>query len=97
MNRIDEAEIDAFTTDLPKVAAAKRKWEAPTAGVVHDLQGPDAQAVTMLPAPELGSDELAYEMAEVYELALLRDVPLTDFSISVDDDSKVKQSNRPAE
>ena len=89
---IDEAEIDAFTTDLPKVAAAKRKWEAPTAGVVHDLQGPDAQAVTMLPAPELGSDELAYEMAEVYELALLRDVPLTDFSISVDDDSKVKQS-----
>ncbi len=34
----------------------------------------------MAPAPALGSDELAYEMAEVYELALLRDEPLTDFT-----------------
>ncbi|MEM7615328.1 MAG: vanadium-dependent haloperoxidase, partial [Pseudomonadota bacterium] len=29
------------------------------------------------PAPALGSDELAYEMAEVYELAIIRDEPLT--------------------
>ena len=29
----------------------------------------------MPPAPALGSAELAYEMAEVYELALLRDEP----------------------
>ena len=87
---IDEAEIDAFTTGLPSVAAGRR-WEAPTAGVVHDLQGPDAQAVTMPPAPELGSDELAYEMAEVYELALLRDVPLTDFS-TLGTAEKVKES-----
>ncbi|MCB1983943.1 MAG: vanadium-dependent haloperoxidase [Nitrosomonas sp.] len=34
----------------------------------------------MPPAPALGSAELAYEMAEVYELALLRDEPLSDFS-----------------
>ena len=34
----------------------------------------------MAPAPALGSMELAYEMAEVYELALLRDVPLTEFN-----------------
>jgi len=34
----------------------------------------------MAPAPALGSDELAYEMAEVYELALLHDQPLTDFN-----------------
>ncbi len=57
-----------------------RQWEAPTAGFVHDLEGPDSQAVTMPPAPALGSDELTYEMAEVYELALLRDVKLSDFS-----------------
>ena len=32
---------------------AHRKWEAPTAGFVYDLQGPDAQAVTMPPAPPI--------------------------------------------
>ena len=58
-----------------------RKWEAPTAGFVHDLQGPDAQEVTMPPAPHLGSTELTYEMAEVYELALLRDIDLSDLAI----------------
>ena len=62
----------------------RRKWEAPTAGFVFDLEGPDAQAVTMNPAPKLGNgkgdfEELAFEMAEVYELALLRDVPFSDF------------------
>ena len=78
---VDDAFIDAFTLNVPVPEAAngdkRRKWEAPTAGIVYDLQGPDARAVTMPPAPALGSDELAYEMAEVYELALIRDEPLT--------------------
>ena len=34
----------------------------------------------MPPAPGLGSKELIYEMAEVYELALLRDVDFAAFS-----------------
>ncbi|MGI9509600.1 MAG: vanadium-dependent haloperoxidase [Geminicoccaceae bacterium] len=34
-------------------AVGHRKWEAPTAGFVYDLQGPDAQAVTMPPAPPI--------------------------------------------
>lgn len=78
---IDEGFIDAFTLKVPvsNSCGKRRKWEAPTAGTAYDLQGPDAQAVTMAPAPALGSDELAYEMAEVYELALLRDQPLSDF------------------
>ena len=62
-----------------------RQWEAPTAGVAFDLQGPDAQAVTMASAPPLVAKdgqvnpELVLEMAEVYELAVLRDVPLNAF------------------
>ncbi len=62
-----------------------RQWEAPTAGVVFELQGPDAQAVTMPPAPPLldtngnANPELILEMAEVYELAILRDQPFNDF------------------
>ncbi|MBP0018918.1 MAG: vanadium-dependent haloperoxidase [Cyanobacteria bacterium SBLK] len=65
-----------------------RQWEAPTAGVVYDLEGPDAQAVTMPPAPPLldlagnPNPELMFEMAEVYELAILRDVDLNDFEES---------------
>ena len=62
-----------------------RQWEAPTAGVVFELEGPDAQAVTMPPAPSLldgnglPNPELVLEMAEVYELAALRDEPLNAF------------------
>ncbi|APZ51921.1 vanadium-dependent haloperoxidase [Salipiger abyssi] len=80
---IDEGRIERFTARVPvplaPEACKRRQWEAPTAGTAFDLQGPDAQAVTMPPAPALCSDELAFEMAEVYELALLRDVPLLSF------------------
>ena len=78
---IDKGFAEPFTTRVPVpiCGGKRRKWEAPTAGVVFDLQGPDAQAVTMPPAPALGSEELAFEMAEVYELALLRDVSFHEF------------------
>ncbi|WP_017298925.1 vanadium-dependent haloperoxidase [Nodosilinea nodulosa] len=61
-----------------------RQWEAPTAGVVFELEGPDSHAVTMPPAPALldasgnPNPELALEIAEIYELAVLRDQPLND-------------------
>jgi hypothetical protein len=54
-----------------------RAWESPRAGHVYELEGPDAGAVGMPPAPRVGSSELSAEMAEVYSLALLRDVPFT--------------------
>ncbi|MEO1679230.1 MAG: vanadium-dependent haloperoxidase [Pseudomonadota bacterium] len=76
---IDEGFVDAFTRDVTPSPEKRRAWEAPTAGVVYDLQGHDPQAVTMPPAPALCSDELTFEMAEVYELALVRDVPFTEF------------------
>lgn len=85
---IDDGCIVPFTTNVPSSSvAAPRQWEAPTAGFVFDLQGPDAQAVTMRPAPAISGGptdgsfkELALEMAEVYELALLRDEPFSSFS-----------------
>lgn len=89
---IDKGEITAFQDgSVPPAKQKERQWEAPTAGVVGDLEGPDAQAVTMPPAPPLGSDELAYEMAEVYELALLRDEP---FSVFEGDASKATVSKK---
>ncbi|MFK8006584.1 MAG: vanadium-dependent haloperoxidase [Saprospiraceae bacterium] len=57
-----------------------RAWESASAGLTFDTEGPDAQSVTMPPAPKLGSEELDAEMAEVYAQALLRDVPLAYFS-----------------
>ncbi|MEL7524233.1 MAG: bromoperoxidase [Pseudomonadota bacterium] len=53
-----------------------RKWESPLAGHFYDTQGPDADAVAMAPAPKLGSSELCAEMALVYLMAVLRDLPL---------------------
>jgi len=79
---IDNGHIVPFTADIPVPISTeldRRQWEAPTAGIVYDLQGPDAQAVTMAPAPALGSDELDFEMAEVYELALVRDTAFLSF------------------
>jgi hypothetical protein len=98
---IDEGFIDPFSERVPHGAKwavsggtlvkasthpdDMRQWEAPTAGTAHELEGPDAQAVTMAPAPALLGDdgkanpELIFEMAEVYELAVLRDQPLNDF------------------
>ncbi len=94
---IDEGVIDPFTADVPVPTHAKadrRKWEAPTAGLAFELEGPDPQAVTMDPAPELCSDELTFEMAEVYELALLRDVPFTEFSDCGGKKTPVDQASR---
>ena len=54
-----------------------RGWESPRAGHVYELEGPDAGSCGMSPAPRVGSSELAAEMAEVYALALLRDVPFS--------------------
>lgn len=83
-----DADRDADTQDNPPAAPPfkvcnacdVRKWESPTAGHVFDLEGPDAQALALPPAPELDSDELVAEMAEVYAMALLRDVPFNDYA-----------------
>lgn len=60
--------------------ASVRAWESQGAGNTYDLEGPDAQALCMPPAPILGSDELTAEIAEVYAQALLRDTPFTEFN-----------------
>lgn len=72
-----------FETDDSSIDV--RAWESAGAGLTFDLEGPDAQSLSMPPAPTLDSAELIAEMAEVYEMALLRDVPFVDFAT----DSKV--------
>ncbi len=55
-----------------------RAWDSPVCARPFSLKGPDAGAVGIAPAPRLGSDELAAEMAELYAMAYLRDVSFED-------------------
>jgi len=59
-----------------------RGWESPRAGHYYSVEGPDSDAVSMPPAPALGSVELDAEMAEIYALALLRDNTFSDIADS---------------
>ncbi len=58
-----------------------RGWESPRAGHVYELEGPDPGSLGMAPAPRVGSSEAAAELAEIYLLALLRDVPFNDIRL----------------
>lgn len=71
-----------------------RKLTSPQAGMAYDLEGPDAQAVvtrqgagtprSIRPAPRIDSPENSAEMAELYWMALLRDVNFTAFATDTD-------------
>lgn len=57
-----------------------RRLTSPLTGHVYEVQGADAAAFTIAPAPLLASDELAAEMAELYVMALCRDAPFTEIA-----------------
>lgn len=61
------------------LASNSRRLVNPQAGLGFDLEGPDSHALTMPPAPRIDSAEAAGEMAELYWMALLRDVHFSDF------------------
>ncbi|MEB3323225.1 MAG: hypothetical protein VKI81_10430 [Synechococcaceae cyanobacterium] len=56
---------------------AWRQLISPLTGHAYELEGGDAAAFGIGAAPALDSDELAAEMAELYVMALLRDVSFT--------------------
>lgn len=66
---------------------AARKFESPIAGHTFEINGPDADAVQMPPAPALGSPELIAEMAEVYAMGLLRDLPFAKWEEALAQDA----------
>lgn len=81
-----------------------RGWESMAAGLAYDLQGPDAQTYVMPPAPTLDSDELVAEMAEVYLMALARDIPISKwneneefFSFAIEELNKLAWFSKPAD
>ncbi len=57
-----------------------RKLTSPQSGLAFDLEGGDGQSFVIPPAPAFASREIAAEIAENYWMALLRDVPFTDYA-----------------
>jgi len=56
------------------------KLTNPQSGLAFDMQGPDAHALVLPPAPAFASREQAAEISENYWMALLRDVPYSQYS-----------------
>ena len=72
---------DSDSEQIPMGAplANRRRFVNPQAGLAFDLEGPDAAAVTIPPAPRIDGPENSGEMAELYWMALLRDVNFTNY------------------
>jgi hypothetical protein len=66
--------------DYPGGAPGYRRLTSPLTGLVYDTQGADAGAFAIGAAPEIASAEFAAEMAELYAMALCRDVPFTNIA-----------------
>jgi hypothetical protein len=54
----------------------------PLGGIAYDVAGPDGQAFSVPPPPRFVSREIAAEIAENYWMALLRDVPFSEYPLS---------------
>lgn len=75
--RDDDGQPEWRSKTAKSLGVGVRGWESMAAGLAYDLQGPDAQTFVMPPAPTLCSDELVAEMAELYLMALVRDLTIT--------------------
>ncbi|OGP84937.1 MAG: phosphoesterase [Deltaproteobacteria bacterium RBG_13_65_10] len=60
-------------------ASQQRKLVNPLAGIAFDLEGTDSHQLAMPAAPAFASAEEAGEIVENYWMALLRDVPFTQY------------------
>jgi hypothetical protein len=58
----------------------RRRLVNPQAGLAFDMEGGDSHSFSMRPAPAFASAEAAGEIVENYWMALLRDVPLSEFN-----------------
>lgn len=58
----------------------QRRLENPQAALAFDLEGTDSHQLMLPPAPAFDSPAEAAEMAELYWLALARDVPFADYA-----------------
>lgn len=84
-NALLDALSSARTEDFEKLVmgcpdpARQRKLVNPQAGVAFDLEGADSHHLAIPPGPLFSSADQAGEIVELYWMALLRDVPFTEY------------------
>jgi hypothetical protein len=66
--------------EVPRDSEAVERLNNPQATYAIDLVGPDATGLYLAPPPPFASEEMAAEMAELYWLALMRDVPFGGYA-----------------
>jgi hypothetical protein len=59
-----------------------RRLTNPQSGLAFDTEGPDAHALVQPPAPAFASRQQAAEISENYWMALLRDVPYSQYPVN---------------
>ena len=59
-----------------------RKLTNPQSGIAFEMEGPDSHALVQPPAPAFASREQAAEISENYWMALLRDVPFSQYGVN---------------
>ncbi|OJH39805.1 hypothetical protein BON30_19765 [Cystobacter ferrugineus] len=91
-NELGEVDPNAYDAMLRALATGRfEDFEAlplggqlkltnPLGGLTYDLVGPDAAAVRLDTPPALASPEAAAQVAELYWMALCRDIPFTDYA-----------------
>ena len=70
-----QSEDPADFEEIELASSTALKLTNPQAGLAFDLEGPDAQAYTLPPAPRFDSEVAAHEAGELYWMAVARDVP----------------------
>lgn len=90
-NMMGEVDLRAYRTLLRALSTGRaedfeaiplggdRKLTNPQAGLAFDLEGPDSHHLSIRPAPTIAGHEAAAELAELYWMALARDVHFMDY------------------
>ncbi len=78
------AAVAGTTGAFAAIPMAGAKLVNPQGGLGFDLMGPDSHSLGMPAPPALASAEMAAEIVELYWLALLRDIPFSQYSNNVD-------------
>lgn len=73
------ADFDALPIGVHNPLGNGRRLVNPLAGVAFDLEGADSGRLGLPAAPAFGSAEEAAEMAELYWMALTRDIPFNQW------------------
>lgn len=72
--------LDCFLIDQIDKRKFTAKFTSPLAGAASEEHGPDPQQMEMIASPSIYSKSTAAEMIELYWMAVLRDVPLSELA-----------------